>query len=302
MKFLVWNLENLFLVPHLKSSYNQPLKPQKKVDQIISIINELDPDILFLCEVGGEDSLKKLESSLLDDYFYFYTEGNSDRGIGLGFLVRKKYSHAKFFRHTDVILPAISIEDRNSPRKFSRDIAELWLTSKDSKTPNLIIFGVHLKSAQDRSGSDHRGFRQRSAEVRGLVALIKQRQIQFPQVPIWFVGDFNGLAAGDSIDAEFEHLHVQLPKHEDLLIRLDTPKQERWTFAMSFHHDKALPAQLDYFFIPTMTPTPDPTNSGVVHLWQRLGNNAGPAKTAFERDLWPSDHLPLLATWEEKPY
>lgn len=302
MKVLVWNLENLFLVPHLKSSYNQPLKPQKKVNQIISIINELDPDVLFLCEVGGDDSLKKLESSLDDDYFTFYTEGNSDRGIGLGFLVRKTYSHTKFFRHTDVILPAISVEDRNSPRKFSRDLAELWLTPKDVKSPNLIIFGVHLKSAQDRTGADHRGFRQRSAEVRGLVTIIKQRQIQFPDVPIWFVGDFNGLAAGDQIDPEFEHLHAQLPAHQDLLTRLDTPKQQRWTFAMSFQQDKSLPSQLDYFFIPPSTPTPEHNNSGVVQLWQRLGNNAGPAKTAFERDLWPSDHLPLLATWDKDPF
>ena len=302
MKFLVWNLENLFLVPHLKSSYNQPLKPQKKVEQIIAIINDLDPDVLFLCEVGGEDSLIKLKSSLQDEYFHFYTEGNSDRGIGLGFLIRKSFSHTKFFCHTDVILPAISVEDRKSPRKFSRDVAELWLTTKDPKEPTLIIFGVHLKSAQDRTGGDHRGFRQRSAEVRGLVTLIKQRQIQFPNTPIWFVGDFNGLAAGEKIDPEFEHLHAQLPHYEDLLIRLDIPKQQRWTFAMSFQQDKSLPSQLDYFFIPAMTPTPDQSHSGVVQLWQRLGNNAGPAKSAFERDLWPSDHLPLLATWDEMPF
>ncbi len=300
MKFLVWNLENLFLVPHLKSSYNQPLKPKKKVDQIIKVINELDPDILFLSEVGGQDSAIKLELGLESSYELFYTEGNSDRGIGLAFLIKKGFRKLKFYRHTDDILPAVSTEDRNSPRKFSRDAAELWLLNEDN-SPALIVLGVHLKSAQDRSGYDPRGFKQRNAEVRGLVTILKKRRTQYPKTPCWIVGDFNGLAAGEKIGAEFEHLYAQLPDYEDLLTRLDTPQDQRWTFAMSFEKDSHVPSQLDYFFMPKETPTPDPEQSGVVQLWQRLGNSAGPAKTSFERELWPSDHLPLLATWDKSP-
>ena len=301
MKFLVWNLENFFLVPHLKSSYNQPLKPQKKVEQIVSVINELDPDILFLSEVGGEDSLIKLESMIDANYHYYYTEGNSDRGIGIAYLVRKNKYKLKFITHTDEILPAISIEDRTNPRKFSRDAAELWICD-DQQIPKLIIWGVHLKSGQDRTGADPKGVRQRSAEVRGLVTLIKKRQTQYSDVTQWMVGDFNGKATRESPASEFEHIYAQLPHYDDLLERLDVPNSQRWTFAMSYDGGTSLPSQLDYFFIPSKTPTPESEGSAVVQLWQRLGNNAGPAKTASERDSWPSDHLPILATWTKCPF
>lgn len=301
MKFLLWNLENLFLVPHLKASYNQALKPEKKVRQIVEILDDLDPDIMFLCEVGGEDSLIKLKERLSGQYLHFYTEGNSDRGIGLGYLVKKNQYTLNFHTHADDVLPAISLEDRNNPRKFSRDAGELWVCDENN-SPKLIIWGVHLKSGQDRVGNDNRGTRQRSAEVRGLVTLVKKRKTQYPDVIQWLVGDFNGKAYGETKDTEFEHIEAWLPKHHDLLERLDIPQQQRWTFAMSFSGDKGLPSQLDYFFIPDETPTPELQNSGVVHLWERLGNSAGPAKTSYERDKWPSDHLPVLATWPKCPF
>ncbi|MBH47036.1 MAG: hypothetical protein CME71_02570 [Halobacteriovorax sp.] len=301
MKFLVWNLENFFLVPHLKSSYNQPLKPQKKVEQIVSVIEDLDPDVLFLSEVGGEDSLIKLEKMLKSNYQYFYTEGNSDRGIGIAFLVKQPGYKLKFYTHTDDILPAVSLEDRTNPRKFSRDAAELWLCDETGK-PKLILWGVHLKSGQDRTGADPKGFRQRSAEVRGLVTLIKKRRSSYPEVTQWMVGDFNGNAAKENTSAEFEHLYAQLPDYCDLLERLDVPTNQRWTFAMAYEGNNSLPSQLDYFFIPNSTPTPDPEGSAVVQLWQRLGNNAGPAKTTSERETWPSDHLPILASWPKCPF
>lgn len=300
MKFLLWNLENFFLVPHVKSSYNQPLKPQKKVNMIVDIIKDLDPDVLFLCEVGGEDSLIKLKQLLPHQYKHYYTEGNSDRGIGLGFLVKESFAPSRFITHTDEILPAISIEDRKNPRKFSRDAAELWLCDENNN-PRLIIWGVHLKSGQDRTGGDWRGIRQRSAEVRGLVKLTQQRQAQFPGINQWIGGDFNGKIYGPDADQEFEHLLVKLPNHSDLLERLDIPLSQRWSFALP-GSSESTPTQLDYLFLPTTTATPEPQLSGMVQLWQKTGTSAGWAKNSAEKDLWPSDHLPLLASWDKLPF
>lgn len=303
MKFLLWNLENFFLINHIKSSYNQPLKPQKKVTEIISLLDDIAADVMFFCEMGGQDSLASLAKTLKGEFQYFYTEGNSDRGIGLGFLVRKNFSKVKFHRHADQPLPAISLEDKKSPRKFSRDVAELWLCD-DNMKPQLIIWGVHLKSGQDRSGGDFRGIRQRSAEVRGLVALMKSRQISYPDIPQWVAGDFNGKAYGPHKDQEFEHFAAQMPQHHDLLERLDTPVDQRWSFATAFSNDgvKGIPAQLDYLFVPDQTPTPQASDSGLIQLWQRLGINAGWAHGPAQRELWPSDHLPILATWPQRPF
>lgn len=298
MKFLLWNLENFFLVPHIKSSYNQALKPAKKVEAIINLLNEVSADIMFFCEVGGSDSIEKILPRLTEKYRYFYTEGNSDRGIGLSFLVKENFSNVRFHTHTDHLLPPISLEDRKQPRKFSRDVAELWVCDEFQK-PVLIIWGVHLKSAQDRSGSDWRGIRQRSAEVRGLVSLVQTRAAQFPGVVQWLGGDFNGKIFGPEADQEFEHLQVKLPRHKDLLQRLDLPASERASFLQT--EDKAI-IQLDYLLIPDETPTPIPENSGLIQLWARLGTASNTLKSTSERDLYPSDHLPLLASWPKKPF
>ncbi len=299
MKFLLWNLENFFLLAHTKAAYNQALKPGKKVEQIIALLDELDADVILLCEVGGRDSLELLTQRLKHEYEYFYTEGNSDRGIGIGYLVKIGFARVQFHTHHDLPLPPITLEDRKNPRHFSRDAAELWLCDP-SGTPQLIVWGVHLKSAQDRHGNDLRGVRQRSAEVRGLVALVKKRQQEFPHVQQWLGGDFNGIAYGPRREPEFEHLAAQLPNHHDLLERLDTPPQQRWTFAMSLH--EPLPAQLDYLFLPDQTPTPDDEHSGIVYFWHRMGLHAGPAQTSAQRELWPSDHLPLFACWSKCPF
>lgn len=299
MKFLIWNLENLFLVPSARLAYNQALKPEKKVRQIVALINELSPDILFLCEVGGKESLKELAHRLEGDFRYYYTEGNSDRGIGLGFLIKTNFHPTQFHTHAGMTLPHVSLDDRVKPRSFSRDAAELWLCD-DIGAPKLIIWGLHLKSAQDRQGNDFRGARQRAAEVRGLVKLMKERQQQYPNTPQWVCGDFNGIASGDKLDPEFEHFAVHFSSHQDLLEQLGLPPQSRWTYASG--HDGQLPVQLDYFFMPKTTPTCEPEDSGVVHLWQRLGINAGPAYTASQRELWPSDHLPLFASWSKLPF
>lgn len=255
---------------------------------------------MFLCEIGGEDSLIKLKQSLPHSYRHYYTEGNSDRGIGLGFLIKEDFAPTRFITHTDEVLPPITVEDRKSPRKFSRDAAELWLCD-DNSNPRLIIWGVHLKSAQDRSGGDWRGIRQRSAEIRGLVKLSQMRQAQFPGIDQWIAGDFNGKVYGTEADQEFEHLLVKLPNHHDLLERQGVPHSQRWSFVMP-GASESTPTQLDYLFLPTSTPMPEPQHSGMVQLWQRIGTSGGWAKSSAERDLWPSDHLPLLATWQNKPF
>jgi endonuclease/exonuclease/phosphatase family metal-dependent hydrolase len=299
LKFLIWNLENFFLTPHLKSAYNQSLKPQNKSQMIVKIIDEYAPEVLFLCEVGGVESLDLLAKQIKGEYLSFYTEGNSDRGIGLGFLIKKDYCQVQFHTHKNFKLPPITLEDKNYPRSFSRDAAELWLCDQQMN-PKLIIWGVHLKSAQDRQGGDFRGARQRAAEIRGLVQLVKMRQEQFGNIPQWLAGDFNGQAYGPKVTQEFEHLAAQLPGHHDLLERLDLPQEERWSFVIN--HNGGIPTQLDYLFLPEQTPTPKVSESGVIQLWQHIGTTPGPASSASERALWPSDHLPLFALWETRPF
>ncbi|RZA24725.1 MAG: hypothetical protein EOP10_09080, partial [Proteobacteria bacterium] len=51
----------------LLAKADQPLKPLNKIREIAAVIRELDADIVFLCEVGGFESLKNFSSLFLDD-------------------------------------------------------------------------------------------------------------------------------------------------------------------------------------------------------------------------------------------
>ena len=65
-------------------------KPLFKTIQIAQTIQSMNVDILQLTEVGGLESLKNLNKYFLDDQFSpILIEGNSDRNIDVGFLIRK---------------------------------------------------------------------------------------------------------------------------------------------------------------------------------------------------------------------
>ena len=106
LKFALLNAENLFLlfdkkpdahVLKLEEVQWQKLstsvyenKPLRKLLELQKVILEINPDILMLCEVGGEESLKNFNELFLGNQYYTaLMEGNSDRNIDIGFLIKK---------------------------------------------------------------------------------------------------------------------------------------------------------------------------------------------------------------------
>ena len=107
LRCVLLNAENLFLLLDqrpIKSfdqiiesewqQYSTSVYPNKSLNKLLKLkdyILEIDPDVILLCEVGGEESLRNFNQIFLnDDYRVALIEGNSDRSIDIGYLIHKR--------------------------------------------------------------------------------------------------------------------------------------------------------------------------------------------------------------------
>src|SRR5690606_32967811 len=111
-------------------------KPLKKVWDVAAAIKDIDADIYMLNEVGGQESLENFNRHFLDDrYTVMLKEGNSHRGIDVGYLVRRGLENEfKFVHltHKDRPLQFLYPHETQTAgggksHYFSRDVSELRL-------------------------------------------------------------------------------------------------------------------------------------------------------------------------------
>ncbi|MCX7977668.1 MAG: hypothetical protein N2578_01555 [Bdellovibrionaceae bacterium] len=277
LRFCLWNVENLFLlfdgpmptdVNSLGESEWQRLstsifenKPLRKLQEIARTIREINPDILMLCEVGGEESLRNFNSLFLNgDYSCALIEGNSDRHIHVGFLLRKGLP---FFydiisnknRPINYLYPherdslASGYPLKHSSHKFSRDAVELKFFRRDRESPFFVALLTHLKSRLDPDGIDPGGFERRKAELRTLLEIYREAIDRHPQTPTIVCGDFNGNASRTGTDEEFRLLY-ESSDLEDALELLKVKTEDRATFYNIRPNGRPEGRQIDYCFLP----------------------------------------------------
>ena len=170
LRFVEFNVENLFLyldyadvlsgrdISTLTEKEWQNLttsvvgnKPIEHVRALARAVLDIDPDVLMMCEVGGVESLANFSRLFLHDrYAVHLIEGNSDRGIDLGYLVRKSLpfhydlrSHKH--RALDFLYPHEILSQETgygslrsaklSSHKFSRDVLELRIYEEGRDEP-----------------------------------------------------------------------------------------------------------------------------------------------------------------------
>jgi endonuclease/exonuclease/phosphatase family metal-dependent hydrolase len=311
-------VENLFIPPYSDpESYKlyKYEKSPKKVKQVAEAILDIDADILFLCEVGGIDSLKNfVENHLESKYHYSLIPGNSDRGIELAYLVKKDLTlEFKHFTHKNRSLnfnyPHEEKENRElisknmpplfEPHKPSRDIAELRIYSNDSEIPSLILLGVHLKSQLDKEGIDFGGRLRRKAEFNQLIETYEILNNRYDQkVPILLLGDFNGKAALNIRDEEFNSLY-ETTELLDVLELINEPQEARVTIHIFEKSGEDLSLQLDYIFLPKSLRNQIRKKESGIYLYRNdYGAPLPRPTTIYERYQLPSDHFPVVCTLE----
>lgn len=288
-------------------------KPLKQALEIARSIEELNPDILMLCEVGGRESLSNFSRYFLRDrYVPHLIEGNSDRGIDLGFLVKRdlpfKYdmiSHKN--RKLNFLYPheKQSVESgythirsgRVKGHRFSRDVVELRCFGESDEVPELIVMLVHLKSPLDRDRIDPGGKDRRRAEQEMLVKIYQEARAEFgsENVPIMVTGDFNGSIYGPQPDEEFDDL-----RETDLRCCLEVagvPEDERFTWTHVHNRRPNFARQLDYILLsPELVPRVAKEETWVYRFRDETGFYRLIPRNQNEKRLLPSDHYPVVLT------
>lgn len=310
LKIATYNVENLFIPPKgnedddLSSAlYLEHTKPQTKVLQLSEIIKKLDADIIGLSELGGPGSLKRFNSDYLESaYIPECVRGNSDRGIDVGFLIRKGLEiDYKFISHKDQGIgflyaqqqyDNVMAKKKGRPRvhpdnKFSRDLIELQLFRNGESQPFMVLLQVHLKSKLDSKKIDHLGHQRRAAEAKTLGEFYQRQQRKFPNSQILMMGDFNGNLWPGEEGLEFSSF-IRLINHQDILEILNLHHGDRTTCSYFDKRGHAYYDQLDYIFIPKdIKDNVDKENSGVFHDTDEI----------ITREMdFPSDHFPVFVT------
>ncbi|OFZ19946.1 MAG: hypothetical protein A2Z20_07740 [Bdellovibrionales bacterium RBG_16_40_8] len=315
-----FNVENLFLILDLYKNQDlkkiteqewrgltnsiTPNKSIKKVWDLANIIQDINPDIVMLNEVGGLESLENFNKFFLNSRFKTYLkEGNSLRGIDVGYLISNTLSSkALLISHKDRPLNFLYPHEVQTPaggksHYFSRDVAELRLFNPDENSPRLTILLTHLKSKLDSEKIDPEGKLRRAAEFNSLLEIYAELRNELGQkTPILICGDLNGLASRENTEPEF----LSLYKNTDLVDVLEIagkPLNERYTQIQILSSGKLIPMQIDYIFASQSLHKLVAKEETFVYRFKDLdGSNAPAPRSLEERSLFASDHYPLVLT------
>lgn len=323
LKFGLHNVENLFLlfdqkdIPSnylkLSESLWQKLsdsvyesKELNKCIQLAQIIKEKSPDIMMLCEVGGAESLNNFNKLFLDDqYQVALLEGNSDRNIDVGYLVKKespffyditsnRHRPLNFLYPHEVTSKKTGYPVKKDSQYFSRDCVELRLFTKSKDQPFLILLLTHLKSRLDPDRIDPGGLEKRAAELNTCLTIYKELRSQFTDVPIIFSGDMNGFAGKPNTDPEFIPIYTETD-FQDVLEIADVNLKERTTFYQIKNGGKVDGKQIDYCFISSQLTTKLIKSTALVYRYKdAFGLPLNEPKSLDEKLKLASDHYPLF--------
>lgn len=324
LKFCLLNAENLFLLfdhpipknfekmeeiqwQKLSTSIYEN-KPLFKLQHLARTIQDTHSDIVMLCEVGGLESLKNFNTMFLNnEYSPILIEGNSDRNIDVGFLIKKNQSF--YFdllthknRDLNFLYPhELKSKAENYPlkiqsHKFSRDCAELRLFTREIDKPFLIVLLTHLKSPLDPERIDPNGTERRGAELKTCLEIFTELKSQFKDTPIIFAGDFNGTASSVNTDPEFLPLH-QTTSLKDIFEIANVNSENRYTFYQVRSGLRSDGRQIDYCFIDDNFKHLLNTQSvAVCDFKDEFGSPIKKPETLEQKMALPSDHYPIVFT------
>lgn len=328
LKVMLFNAENLFLLSdhelkpeHLKldpiqwnklSTSVYENKPLEKLKAIAQIIYDESPDLILLCEVGGLESLQNFNRLFLKDQFSpVLIEGNSDRNIDIGFLVKKNLGmYFDIVSNKNRPINYLYPFERQSQEagyplkkaidgshKFSRDVAELHFFQTQRDKPSLVVLLAHLKSRLDPEGIDPNGFERRSAELKTLLQIYREMEERFQnQVPIIVAGDFNGNASSSQTDTEFQSLY-QNTSLKDVCELAGINAERSATYYQVGRSAKTEGKQLDYNFLSPLAQKYLEKSSVKVYRYKdHLGQELDPPASLDIKMSYPSDHYPIFFT------
>ena len=307
LKVMVLNAQDLFLFMDKHNHDESPVtelteikwqlmsssllmnKAKEKCLMLGHTILEADADIVMMTEVGGAESLQNFARYVLNDnYLALSLPSNSDRGIDLGYLVKKSLAY-KVEMHTHVNYPL-----PHPARRFSRDVLRLDL--KENEETKMILLLVHIKSKLNLGGADFEGRSRRILEIKGLLEIYQNLVSSHPNIPVLIGGDFNGHAGEKDTEEEFLEIYRQTDL-KDIAFLSKLPEEDRFSYVYFTRGGNRFVQQIDYLFISEkFAHLIDPLETYFPRYKTLAGAPLPIPKRMEQKNILPSDHYPFLAT------
>jgi hypothetical protein len=305
LKIMVLNAQDLFLFMdkyqdeivadmteikwQLLSSSLFSNKSKEKCMMLGQTILKSEADIVMMTEVGGPETLANFSKHFLNDEFIGLSlPSNSDRGIDLGYLIRKEIAfHFDLHSYKDYPLPEPAM-------RFSRDVLRLDL--KNNGELKMILLLVHIKSKLNMRGADFEGRSRRVLEIKALVDIYLDLEKQ--GVPILIGGDFNGHAGEKDTEEEFQQIY-QRTDLKDVAYMANIPEEERFSYIYFNRGGNRFVQQIDYLFLSAkFSHLVDPLGCIFPRYMNIQGLPLPVPKRMEQKNILPSDHYPFLGTFK----
>ncbi len=264
-------------------------KSKEKCLMLGKTILETDPDVVMMTEVGGKESLSNFAQYVLDDkYTALSLPSNSDRGIDLGYLVKKNLPYKiDLHSHIDYVIP-------HPANRFSRDVLRLDL-SLDGEM-KIIFLLTHVKSKLDLKRADFEGRTRRTLEIKALIEIYQDLEKKFPDIPILIGGDMNGHAGEKETEEEFLTIY-NTTDLKDMAYLAQIPEDERFSYVYFNRGGNRFVQQIDYLFIAERFAHLINKTECYFPRYKHLGGSPLPIPTRIEqKNILPSDHYPFFAS------
>jgi hypothetical protein len=293
LKELVGRYEpNLTTGKRVKTKPEAP-KSQSAIDGVANAIKEISPDILFLQEVEGEDSLVNFAKKELEDKWRpLLIKGNDGRGIHIGVLIKNSVPlHFDYESHRDE--PASLDAHPDLKRVFSRDFPVLVARAPSGGDPLFILAGVHGKSKRSENNADPESRQIRTAQAERMVEVIKDYQAKYPKTPIMVMGDFNA-----EVHTEPEYSALREFELKDVfdLGPNPIPTGDPRRITHTFHPKEGSRHASQLYSILLVPPFQNLVLGAHIYRYKNPDGSEKPLpKTYAEREKNPSDHYPVWA-------
>lgn len=263
-------------------------KSKEKCEMLALAIKDSGADIVMMTEVAGPESMENFARVLLNDEFKVLTlPSNSDRGIDLGYLVKKNLPYdLEVHSHINFPLPKPAY-------KFSRDV--LRLDVKENGELKFILLLVHIKSKLDLKKTDFQGRTRRSLEIQGLIKIYQD--LSHLKVPILIGGDFNGHAGEKDTEEEFRAIYEQTDL-KDVAYLAGIPEEERFSYIFFNRGGNRFTQQIDYLFISEKYASLIQAEECYFPRYKNLNGAPLAIPQSYERkNTLPSDHYPFVGSF-----
>lgn len=265
-------------------------KPKHEIVGIAKAIRDSAPDIVTVQEVRDLATLRVFVDQYLDGlYEAILTPGNSERGIEIGFLIKKDIPLDSRLESNRHVMWTDPFSGKTEPL-FSRDLPVLSLYRKGDTahaSPLLVVIGNHGKSKRSRPG-DPESRILRSAQYQSAGKIIDSLLFRYgPDIPLVLAGDFNTNIA----DApEIKPVKQRLFDPFDIL---DVPAEDHVTHTFHPKGRRAEFNQLDAIFVaPALRSS---ILNVEVYRYKNIRGEVKALPNSFrERSQNPSDHFPVI--------